>query len=315
MRLIAVACLFALSAPAIAEPDRERSAEPDRQRSSREGSSIAIQVALDRAGFSPGEIDGMTGANTRKALAAFQAANGLPATGVLEAATRAKLREVMPGDALTTYTITAEDAAGPFVEEIPEDMMARAALPALAYTSILELLAERFHADPDLLRRRNPRSEFVAGDTIRVPDVLTGAVPGEAASVTISKSRSVADAVDGSGRIIFFAPITAGSEKDPLPIGHWTVKAIVQNPTFHYNPDLFWDAEPSDAKTKLPAGPNSPVGAVWIDLDKEHYGLHGNPEPSQVGRAESHGCVSLTNWDASRLAGLVKVGTPVLFVE
>ena len=113
----------------------------------------------------------------------------------------------------------------------------------------------------------------------------------------------MAQAVDGAGRIIFFAPITAGSEKDPLPIGRWTVKAIVENPTFHYNPDLFWDAEPNHAKAKLPAGPNSPVGVVWIDLDKEHYGLHGNPEPSQVGRAESHGCVSLTNWDASRLAG------------
>ena len=315
MRLIAVACLFALSAPAIAGADRERSSEPDRQRSSREGSSIAIQVALDRAGFSPGEIDGKTGANTRKALAAFQAAHDLPATGVVEAATRAKLREVMPGDALTSYTITSEDADGPFLVEIPEDMMARAALPALAYTSILELLGERFHADPDLLRRRNPLSEFDAGDTIRVPDVLTGDVAGEAASVTVSKSRSVAQAVDGSGRVIFFAPITAGSEKDPLPIGRWTVKGIVENPTFQYNPDLFWDAEPNDAKAKLPAGPNSPVGVVWIDLDKDHYGLHGNPEPSQVGRAESHGCVSLTNWDASRLAGLVKVGTPVIFVE
>jgi lipoprotein-anchoring transpeptidase ErfK/SrfK len=315
MRLIAVVCLFALSAPAIAEADKERSPKPDSQRSSTEGSSIATQVALDRAGFSPGEIDGKTGANTRKALAAFQAAHDLPATGVVDDATRAKLREAMPGDALTTYTITAEDAAGPFLQEIPEDMMARAALPALAYTSILELLAERFHAAPDLLRRRNPGSKFDAGETIRVPDVLTAAVAGEAASVTVSKSRSVAEAVDGAGRVIFFAPITAGSEKDPLPIGQWKVKGIVENPTFHYNPDLFWDAEPEHAKAKLPAGPNNPVGVVWIDIDKEHYGLHGNPKPSQVGRAESHGCVSMTNWDASRLAGLVKVGTPVLFVE
>src|SRR6185503_7674231 len=182
-------------------------------------------------------------------------------------------------------------------------------------TSVLELLGERFHAAPDLLRRRNPRSEFVAGDTISVPDVLTAAVAGEAASVTVSKSRSVAQAVDGDGRVIFFAPITAGSEKDPLPIGRWKVKGIVEKPTFHYNPDLFWDAEPGHAKATLPAGPNNPVGVVWIDIDKEHYGLHGNPKPSQVGRAESHGCVSMTNWAASRLAGLVKVGTPVLFVD
>ena len=148
-----------------------------------------------------------------------------------------------------------------------------------------------------------------------MPDVLTEAAAAKAASVTVSKSRSVAQAVDGSGRVVFFAPITAGSEKDPLPIGEWKVKGVAKDPSFHYNPDLFWDADPDHAKAKIPAGPNNPVGVVWIDLDKEHYGLHGTPEPSKVGHAESHGCVRLTNWDAETLAGLVEVGTPVLFVE
>ena len=111
------------------------------------------------------------------------------------------------------------------------------------------------------------------------------------------------------------ATITAGSEKDPLPIGQWKVKGIAKDPTFHYNPDLFWDADADHAKAKIPPGPNNPVGVVWIDLDKEHYGLHGTPEPSRVGHAESHGCVRLTNWDTLRLAAMVGKGTMVEFVE
>jgi lipoprotein-anchoring transpeptidase ErfK/SrfK len=302
VRAGAVICSIALCIATVARADRKPSA-------------TALQVALDRAGFSPGEIDGKAGANTRRAVAAFQKANGLSPTGVGDAPTRAKLRQAMPGDALTAYTITAEDADGPFVERVPDDMMEKAALPALRYTSVVELLGERFHTKPDLLRRLNPRTGFAAGRTIRVPDVHTDAGAEKAATVTVSKSRSVVEAVDGSGRLVFFAPVSAGSEKDPLPIGEWKVRAVVENPTFHYNPDLFWDADPAHAKAKIPAGPNNPVGVVWIDIDKEHYGLHGTDKPSRVGHVQSHGCVRLTNWDARALADLIEVGTPVLFVE
>ena len=109
------------------------------------------------------------------------------------------------------------------------------------------------------------------------------------------------------------APVTSGSEHDPLPIGNWKVAAVQRNPKFHYNPDLFWDANPAHSKATLPPGPNSPVGVLWIGLDKEHYGIHGTAEPSTIGHTTSHGCVRLTNWDAVRLAGLVKPGTPVIF--
>ncbi|MEO8196992.1 MAG: L,D-transpeptidase [Thermoanaerobaculia bacterium] len=277
--------------------------------------ATALQVALHRAGFSTGEIDGKAGSNTRKAVAAFQASNGLPATGVADHSTRKVLLDVAPGEPLASYTLTPEDVAGPFAGKIPADMMEKAALPALDYASVDEMLGERFHCSPALLRRLNPRSHFRAGDVLQVPAISDTAPAAKVARVIVSKRRSVVEAMDEAGRIVFFAPVTAGSEKDPLPLGSWKVKGIAAKPTFHYNPDLFWDAAAEDAKVTVPAGPNNPVGVVWIDIDKEHYGLHGTPEPSKVGHAESHGCVRLTNWDALALAGMVSPGTPVLFVE
>jgi lipoprotein-anchoring transpeptidase ErfK/SrfK len=113
--------------------------------------------------------------------------------------------------------------------------------------------------------------------------------------------------------VVFFAPVTTGSEHDPLPPGDFKVTGVSWNPVFHYNPDLFWDAKASDTKATIKAGPNNPVGVVWIALSLEHYGMHGTPEPANVGHTESHGCVRLTNWDAARVAALVKPGTPVHF--
>jgi lipoprotein-anchoring transpeptidase ErfK/SrfK len=221
----------------------------------------------------------------------------------------------MPKSALRAYTVTAEDAAGPFTRDIPVDMMEKAALPALGYTSIVELLGERFHVDPELLRRLNARSDFRAGRSIRVPDVRADRTSAIAASVSVSKNRSVAEAFDADGRLVFFAPISAGSQHDPLPLGEWKVTAIVESPTFNYDPELFWNADAAHATAKVAAGPNNPVGVVWIDLDKDHYGMHGTDEPSKVGHEQSHGCVRLTNWDARRLASLLRVGTPVTFEE
>ena len=117
---------------------------------------------------------------------------------------------------------------------------------------------------------------------------------------------------NAGGETIFHAPVTVGSENDPLPVGEWKVNGVSLNPTFNYNPELFWDADPSHAKAKIPPGPNNPVGVVWIDLSKEHYGIHGTPEPSRVGYTESHGCIRLSNWDALRLASLVAPGTKVI---
>ncbi len=279
---------------------------------------VALQVALDRAGFSVGLIDGAPGTNTRRAAAAYEAASGGPVP-------------LGTAPALMPYTITAADTAGPFSKDIPEDMMAKAKLPGLFYASVAEDLGERFHTSPEILKRLTPSATFAAGETLMVPNVIVVEMPaaapaGEAVpapptakpaavTVTVSKGASAVTVKDASGAVIFYAPVTSGSAHDPLPIGTWAVTAVVRNPTFNYNPDLFWDAEPADAKAKIPAGPNGPVGVVWIDITKAHYGIHGSPEPRMIGHSQSHGCVRLTNWDAMRLAALVTKGTAVVFTR
>jgi lipoprotein-anchoring transpeptidase ErfK/SrfK len=274
--------------------------------------TLEMQVRLDRASFSPGEIDGTTGPNFTRALDAYRRAHHLGA-GI--AGVRAALIKDDPADPLVDYTITTEDAAGPFLDHIPTEPAEQAALPSLSYTSLIEMLGERTHASPALLKRLNPRASFTAGETIRVPNVATGATSprGAADRVVVARAASGLTVYDKAGHIVFFAPVTSGSEHDPLPLGNWTVKGVSHNPSFHYNPALFWDAEPGDSKTTIPPGPNGPVGTVWIDLSKPHYGIHGTAEPGQVGHTASHGCVRLTNWDAEIVAAMVRTGTRVVF--
>jgi lipoprotein-anchoring transpeptidase ErfK/SrfK len=280
---------------------------------------LATQVALDRSGFSPGEIDGKAGRNLQRALAAFQQSHQLPATGRMNDQTW-KALATTGGDVppLVEYAIADADVAGPFTPDIPPKLPDQAALDALNYRTPLEALAERFHSSPALLQRLNPGAMFQrAGERLMVPNVASSPVSAPTSDVTVAvtKSTSALTIEDSSGRILFHAPVTSGSVHDPLPIGAWKVNGVQRNPKFHYNPELFWDATPGDRKATLQAGPNNPVGVVWIDLSKPHYGIHGTPEPSNIGHVESHGCVRLTNWDADRVAQWVKPGTKVVFRE
>lgn len=187
----------------------------------------------------------------------------------------------------------------------------------------------------DTSRKDAPRIAFRAGQQIRVPNVGRdridpstvddqdwlstlrtlgiGTDQPEAARVVVSKSEGTLKAYDKNGKLVAMFTATMGSEHDPLPLGDWKILGVAHNPPFQYNPELFWDVPDDQAKQTLPPGPNGPVGVVWIDLSKEHYGIHGTPEPQTIGRAQSHGCIRLTNWDAARLAQMVSPGTRALF--
>jgi lipoprotein-anchoring transpeptidase ErfK/SrfK len=284
------------------------------------GDLLGFQVLLDRQGFSPGQIDGKAGANFSHALSAMQSARGLPQSGQPDCATWQALAVDGSEPAITTYTVTSDDLKGPF-ELIPPHLAQQATLAALGYQSAIEELAERFHTSPALLQQLNPDAAIVQGREIRVPAVtlfnpeIKPTFDPAAAGVTIVVSRddSALRATRADGTLLFYAPVTTGSVHDPLPSGDYKVLGLSWRPTFHYNPDLFWDAKEGDEKATIKPGPNNPVGVVWIALNLEHYGIHGTPEPGRVGHAESHGCVRLTNWDAARVAALVRPGTPVQF--
>ena len=270
-----------------------------------------MQVLLDRAHFSPGEIDGTAGGNTSRALDAFRRERGLRSRGPVDEEDWGAL-ESDTAPTLVDYTLTGKDVKGPYQRSIPEDMMEKAQLDALSYTSPLEALGERFHASPKLLRALNAGKSFSqTGEVVQVPNVHTEA-SGKAAKVVVTEANQSVVALDGRGRVLARFPATMGSEHDPLPIGTWKINGVSKDPPFFYNPDLFWDAKGDQSKAKIPPGPNNPVGVVWIDLSKEHYGIHGTPEPSKIGKTESHGCIRLTNWDAEELSRMVSPGIPAI---
>jgi len=271
---------------------------------------LRAQILLNRARFSSGELDGAFGSNMRQAISGYQKLNALEVTGTVNVATWAALN-ADNANALVSYTITDADVAGPFMV-VPENMEDKAKMLALGFASAEESLGEKFHTSPALLKRLNPGKNLaLAGQEIIVPNVLDTEPLPKAGKILVNESSRTLTVLDVDGKVIAQFPATTGSKHDPLPIGSWKVKGVSANPVFHFNPKLFWDATPGDKKAKIPAGPNNPVGVAWIDLTKEHYGIHGTPIPSTIGKTESHGCIRLTNWDVKLLSSVVSTGTQV----
>ena len=273
---------------------------------------VRLQILLDRSRFSPGVIDGLGGENTRQALAAWHQANGLGENGDVDAALVQALAAADVAPVMTQYTLTAADLAGPFSPPAGADLAATARA-GTNFTSALERLAERFHVTEALLQGLNPGVDFRrAGQVLVVPAVNDAPLSG-VARIVIDKTERSARAFDEAGTLLAFYPATIGSSERPAPSGTVTVVGVAPAPDYTYDPERV-SYDRGDERIVVPAGPNNPVGTVWIDLSRDTYGIHGSPDPSKIGKTASNGCVRLTNWDAEQLAAGVKPGVVVRFI-
>lgn len=322
MRLIsaiAAAALCAASAspvPAAAQAapaiDIPSSAPADLFSGSRSREVLAVQILLDRSRHSPGVIDGLMGGNTRRAIRAYQQANGLSVTGEADSALLDHLMQAHGGDLFQTYTIASDDVDGPF-RNVPSGMAAKAELDRLAYESPAELLAEKFHMAQSFLRALNPRADFSsAGTQILVVRQGDETLAESVSRVEVDKSANELRAYSSGGNLVATYPTTVGSSVHPSPNDRLEVVAIAPDPTYHFDPEgRSWGP---DRQLTIAPGPNNPVGLVWIDLSRDGFGIHGTPDPALIGKTSSHGCVRLTNWDAQEVADAVSQGTTVVFL-
>jgi lipoprotein-anchoring transpeptidase ErfK/SrfK len=299
-----------------------------------DGQMFHAQVLLDAAGFSPGVIDGRNGSSFKQAVKGFQEANGLDPTGQLDRETKlALLQGNKP--AVIAVRLAAEDVVSNYVYPLPKNPEDQAKLKFIGYRNMLEKVAERYHTTPDTVIALNgPDARIGLGQTLKLPNVLPKSrdysgvkpdyahvmsvlnvegSPAHGDHIVVDKSESALKVYDASNKLVGQFPVTTGSGHDPLPLGDWKVTTYAFMPPFHYQPNLFWDVDDKKDEQKLAPGPNGPVGVAWLDLTKEHYGIHGTPEPSTIGKTESHGCIRMTNWDVLRLTRMLKPGFNATF--
>ena len=275
---------------------------------------LEAQVELHRRGFSCCAIDCVAGPQTAAALRGFQRGVGMGESGELDPATRDTLLLTAP--VFTSHTFSAAELAD--IRPLPTTWLGKSEQPALGYATALEMVAERYHASQDFLRRINPDTDWEAlrpGGVVTVPAVERATVAGRATQLVIRLAERELEAVDADSRVIAHFPVSIARIAEKRPVGKLHVTVVVRDPNYTFDPEVFPDsAEGRELGRKLilPPGPNNPVGRAWIGLDRPSYGIHGTPEPENVGRTESHGCFRVANWDALTLLNLVHSGMPVM---
>ena len=321
-RSIAAAILACLSTPASAG-DLDPSAVNNSQlnakvrvgRDKLDPVIVKTEILLDRAKFSPGEIDGKLGENAKQALKQFALANNLPGSEALTDDLWAKLVATSQDSVITEYKIVESDLKGPFLKKLPAKLEDMKDLKSMGYTSPREELAERFHMSENILASLNPGKKFdKVGETISVANVLNRQQV-TIGKIEVYKATGSVKALDSNGALIAYFPASIGSEEKPTPTGTLKVISSDANPNYRYNPDYKFKGVKSKKSFDIRPGPNNPVGSYWIGLSAEGYGIHGTPNPGKVGKSESHGCVRLTNWDVAWLGRSVKKGTQVTFID
>jgi lipoprotein-anchoring transpeptidase ErfK/SrfK len=289
----------------------------ERPVTSRRPSAVVLkaQVLLDRLSFSPGAIDARAEDNFAKAVAAFQRAHDLTPSGKLDAGTWEQLASVdVP--ALIEYEVRDDDVKGPFTPNIPRKLEDMSTLEHLDYTGPVQLLAEKFHVSQSLLRELNRgRALDRAGSIIVVPNVRGARADDAVARIEVDKGRKAVRAFAADGTLVAFYPASIGSKEKPAPSGTFRIRGVAEHPTYHYDPKFQFKGVKAQQKFTIRPGPNNPVGLVWIDLSKPSYGIHGTPDPTKIGKTQSHGCIRLTNWDALDLAHRVRKGVQVAFLD
>lgn len=271
------------------------------------------QVALARRAISSGSIDAAIGSQTRSAISVFQETQNLPITGELDAATRAQLS--LDSSIVTNYVVTTNDLFS--LQPLGKTWLAKSEQSSLAYETELQLIAEKSHSHPFLIKRLNPDVNWTnlsAGTVLKIPAVNYPDPGAQAAFVVIHLSDRYLEAFDDQTNLLLHFPCSIAAKVDKRPVGELHVVIVIQNPNYTVDPDLFPESDELQSighKLILPPGPKNPVGVAWIGLDKPGYGIHGTPVAEQVGRTESHGCFRLANWDAAYLSQIVWVGMPV----
>ena len=322
-----------------ATPAAKAFAAPGTKGSEIDGTLFHAQILMSAQGFSPGVIDGKAGESFKLALRSFQESRDLPVNGELDPATRSALLSANRPSTVMVK-LGADDLRHNYVMPMPEDPEVQAKLKFMGYRNMIEKLAERYHTTPRTIIALNGPDKMIGeGETLRLPNVVPtsrdyAGTPGkggnllnllnidgqqpQGAYVVVDKSEGVLKVYDGEpdagdkGKLVAAFPVTMGSTKYPLPIGKWKATTYAYLPPFLYQPDLLENAK-TDKDVTLPPGPNGPVGVAWLDLTKEHYGIHGTSEPQTIGRAESSGCIRMTNWDVVRLSRIMKPGFTAIF--